>query len=132
MVGGCFDLFHYGHFSFLKKAKKSGEFLIVALESDEFIKKTKHREALHTQKQRAEILASIDFVDLVVMLPLLQSDTDYLSMVESIQPSVIAVTSGDPQRENKQRQAKKVGGELKVVTPVLMNFSSQHIIDSFS
>ena len=41
LVGGCFDLIHYGHLKFLEAAKEQGDFLIVALESDEFIKKHK-------------------------------------------------------------------------------------------
>ncbi len=132
LVGGCFDLFHYGHFRFLKKAKELGDFLIVALESDAFIRKTKGREVLHTQKQRSEILAAIEFVDMVIMLPLMKSDTQYLAMVREIRPSAVAVTSGDPQRKNKLRQVTKISGKLKVVTPLLMKFSTQHIIDSFS
>nr|WP_236682642.1 adenylyltransferase/cytidyltransferase family protein [Rickettsia felis] len=41
LVGGCFDLLHYGHIEFLRKAKKQGKYLIVALEPDETIIKYK-------------------------------------------------------------------------------------------
>jgi len=37
LVGGCFDLLHYGHITFLKNAKLPNSFLLVALESDEYI-----------------------------------------------------------------------------------------------
>lgn len=48
LVGGCFDLLHYGHFTFLKNAKKEGDVLVVALESDEFILNQKKRKPVHT------------------------------------------------------------------------------------
>jgi len=40
------------------------------------------------------------------------------------------VTQGDPQIKNKRKQVAQVGGELKIVTPLLADFSSQKIIDS--
>ena len=49
LVGGCFDLLHYGHIEFLKNAKKQGEYLIVALEPDEAIVNYKKRQPIHNQ-----------------------------------------------------------------------------------
>lgn len=128
LIGGCFDLFHYGHLTFLREAKKEGDFLIIALESDEFIKKKKKREPIHTQSQRAEILSSIRYVDLVVKLPLLMSDKEYYELVKLVRPSIIAVTDGDSQAGNKRKQATMVGAKLKVVTNILNNFSTNRII----
>lgn len=125
LVGGCFDLLHYGHFQFLKKAKKTGDYLIIALESDQFIKNKKRKLPIHNQRQRAKILAVLNIVDLVVLLPLLSSDKDYFNFVKQIKPSIIAVTKGDPQLINKQKQAKTVGGILKVVMPLIKRFSTQ-------
>ena len=53
LVGGCFDILHFGHLMFLKNAKEEGKVLVVLLESDEFIKKFKHREPVHKQNERA-------------------------------------------------------------------------------
>lgn len=132
LVGGCFDLIHYGHWHFLKKAKEEGDFLIVALEPDEFIKKKKKRVPVHTQRQRAQILSSLRMVDLVILLPFFSSNQEYFKMVKIIHPKVIAVTAGDPQLENKKRQIKTVGGKLKIVTPLLKKFSSSKIIMELS
>lgn len=132
LVGGCFDLIHYGHWHFLKKAKEEGDFLIVALEPDEFIKKKKKRVPVHTQRQRAQILSSLRMVDLVILLPFFSSNQEYFEMVKIIHPKVIAVTAGDPQLENKKRQIKTVGGKLKIVTPLLKKFSSSKIIMELS
>ena len=131
LVGGCFDLLHYGHLTFLRNAKKIGNFLLVALESDEFIKKYKKRDPIHLQDQRAEILASISYVDVVVKLPLFKSDKEYFNLVKMIKPSVIAVTEGDKQIENKKKQARLVGAKIRVASSLVKNLSSQEIIKKF-
>jgi len=131
LVGGCFDLFHFGHLKLLQSAKKEGDFLIIALESDEFIKKRKVREPIHLQNQRAEILASISYVDLIIKLPLFKSDKEYYELVGLIKPKLIAVTEEDEQLENKRKQAKLVGAKVVVVTSLIKNLSSKEIIKKF-
>ncbi|MBI3343244.1 adenylyltransferase/cytidyltransferase family protein, partial [Candidatus Gottesmanbacteria bacterium] len=57
LVGGCFDLLHYGHIRFLEEAKKLGDHLVVALESDENVRRMKGEgRPIHTQAQRKEML----------------------------------------------------------------------------
>ena len=102
--------------------------MIVALESDDFIKKNKSRASIHNQNQRAEILASLNAVDLIVKLPLLNSDEEYSGLVKLIKPSVIAVTKGDEQVKNKMRQAKMIGAKVLTVTNLLDLFSSNNIL----
>ncbi len=132
LVGGCFDLIHYGHLKFLEAAKKEGEFLIVALESDEFIKKNKRKLPVHQQSERAEILSNLKMVDLIVLLPFFQSNKNYFDLVKKISPSIIAVTEGDKQLENKKKQASKVGAEVKEVVTNLKNFSTRNIAKIFN
>lgn len=127
LVGGCFDVFHFGHLMFLKQAKKAGENLVVALESDETVEKLKKRKPVHTQAKRAHILASLIFVDVVILLPRFESDEEYDMLVQEIQPSIIAVTQGDKKQNQKEEQAKMVGGKVKVVTPLIKEFSSTKI-----
>lgn len=128
LVGGCFDLFHYGHLIFLKKAKAAGDFLIILLESDDFIRSSKKREPIHNQNQRAAILSSISYVDLIVKIPYFKSDGQYLNVVKMIRPSIIAVSEGDVNFEKKERQAKIINGKIKIVSKLLPRFSSQKII----
>jgi len=128
LVGGCFDLFHYGHLIFLDEAKKQGDFLIVALESDDFIKKYKKRVPIHQQNQRAEILSAIDYVDVIIKLPLFTSDGDYDKLVKLIRPSVIATSFGDPLIEKKKEQAESVKGKVKVIKKFVKNLSTRKII----
>ena len=112
----------------MKKAKEQGNYLIVALESDEFIRTRKKREPVHNQQQRAEILIALAVVDAVVRLPLMAGNDAYFNLVKDILPTVIAVTEGDSMISLKQKQAQQVGGELKVVSPSLTSFSTSSII----
>ncbi len=132
LVGGCFDLLHFGHLIFLKKAKKEGDFLVIILESDEFIKKRKKRSPIHTQRQRAITLAALEMVDLVILIPYFKSDNDYLDLVKKIRPKVIAVTAQDPQKENKKKQGEIVGAKFKIVVPRLKQFASSKILKAYA
>ena len=66
LVGGCFDILHFGHATFLQKAREAGDVLIILLESDEFIVQIKKKKPVHIQQQRAEILSALGYVDYVV------------------------------------------------------------------
>jgi cytidyltransferase-like protein len=127
LLGGCFDIFHYAHYLFLKNAKKEGDYLILLLESDDFIRRNKKREPLHQQRQRAEILSSLVFVDLIILLPPNLTDLDYFQIVKLIQPQIIAVSQNDPKIVNKKKQAKAVGAKVKRVVPYFKDYSSTKI-----
>jgi FAD synthetase len=113
LVGGCFDILHYGHIRFLKEAKKKGNYLVVALESDENTKRLKGSgRPIHNQKQRREILESLNFVDKVISLLPMKSDEDYKKMVMKIKPDIIAVTQGDAKKNKKEEYALTIGAKL--------------------
>jgi cytidyltransferase-like protein len=126
LVGGCFDILHYGHTTFLGNARQEGDVLIVLLESDEFIKKYKHRHPIHTQDQRAQVLANLTVVDYVIKLPLMKNNEDYFNLVKKIKPAIIAVTKSDPLITVKKEQAEEVGAEVKVVVDLLPFSSSKY------
>lgn len=128
LVGGCYDLLHYGHYAFFTRAKQEGDVLLVALESDEFIRTRKKREPVHTQQQRAEMLAAWSMIDGIILLPLMQSNADYEKLVRDVHPSVIAVTQGDPNLKYKQQHAEKVEAEVKEVIQLLDTFSTSSLI----
>lgn len=125
LVGGCFDILHLGHVRFLKAAKKHGV-VIVALESDENLKKYKGlARPIHQQAERAEVLASLDTVDYIIILPSFTTDQDYFDLTKTVSPDVIVVTAGDPQLANKQKQAKMVGGKLITIPKIKTPSTSQ-------
>jgi D-beta-D-heptose 7-phosphate kinase/D-beta-D-heptose 1-phosphate adenosyltransferase len=117
LTGGCFDILHIGHARFLSEAKKMGDYLIVLLESDREVRKLKgENRPVFIQEERAEMLSALESVDLIVLLPMMQNDSDYLNLVMKIKPDVIAVTEDDPHIEKKRYQAKEIGGELKIIS----------------
>lgn len=63
---GTFDLLHYGHINLLRRAKALGDYLVVALSSDEFNWKEKGKKCYFTYDQRKTLLESIRYVDLVI------------------------------------------------------------------
>lgn len=62
---GTYDLLHYGHIRLLKRAKELGDYLIVALSTDEF-NAIKGKKAYHTYETRKKMLEAIRYVDLVI------------------------------------------------------------------
>ena len=63
---GTFDLLHYGHINLLKRAKALGDYLIVALSTDEFNSYSKHKKCFFSYEQRKKLLEAIKYVDLVI------------------------------------------------------------------
>lgn len=62
---GTFDLFHYGHVRLLRRAAALGDYLIVALSTDEF-NKEKGKDSFYSYGIRREILEACRYVDLVI------------------------------------------------------------------
>lgn len=63
---GTFDLLHYGHINLLRRAKEQGDYLIVALSTDEFNWNEKHKKCYFSYEERKQILEAIRYVDLVI------------------------------------------------------------------
>ncbi len=62
---GTFDLLHYGHINILKRAKALGDYLVVALSTDEF-NAIKGKKAYHDYETRKMMLEAVRYVDLVI------------------------------------------------------------------
>lgn len=63
---GTFDLLHYGHINLLQRAKKYGDYLIVALSTDQFNWNEKHKKCYFSYEERKHLLEAIRYVDLVI------------------------------------------------------------------
>ena len=63
---GTFDLLHYGHINLLRRAKEQGDYLIVALSTDEFNWNQKRKKCYFSYEQRKQLLEAIRYVDLVI------------------------------------------------------------------
>ncbi len=132
LVGGCFDILHVGHFSLFEHAKKEGDILVVLLENDDKIKKTKGlKRPLHTQNERAYMISLIRPVDFVVLLPFLETNNQYDEVIKKIRPDIIATTKDDPNIIHKKRQAEKIGIIVKEVISYIPEKSSTNILKAF-
>lgn len=63
---GTFDLLHYGHIELLKRAKSLGDYLVVALSTDEFNWESKQKKSYFSYDKRKQLLEAIRYVDLVI------------------------------------------------------------------
>ena len=62
---GTFDLLHFGHIEILRRAKALGDYLVVAVSTDEF-NAIKHKKAYHNYETRKKMLEAVRYVDLVI------------------------------------------------------------------
>lgn len=128
LAGGCFDILQIGHISFLQKAKEHGDILIVLLENDAFIKKTKgENRPINTQSDRAQVLSALTAVDYVLPLPGILKNKEYDKLILALKPAIIATTKADPTRIHKDRQAKLCGASVVEVNELIQNQSTTRI-----
>lgn len=86
-TNGVFDLMHLGHVDYLSKAKDCGDVLIVGMNSDASVKMLNKGDTrpLQDQQSRAMVLASLSFVDFVVIF---DEETPY-DLIKAAQPDVL-------------------------------------------
>lgn len=85
-TNGCFDFLHAGHIAFLQQARELGDVLVLAMNSDDSIRRLKGApRPMILEKQRAELLASIDAVDYLVVF---EADTPH-ALLEALRPDVL-------------------------------------------
>ena len=84
---GTYDLLHYGHIALLKRARALGDFLMVALSSDEF-NAGKGKQAYFSYEERKVMLEAIRYVDLVVPELTWGQKTDRLTPTLEVSPRV--------------------------------------------
>jgi rfaE bifunctional protein nucleotidyltransferase chain/domain len=94
-TNGCFDIIHIGHVRYLREAKALGDVLFIGLNSDSSVSSIKPGRPVNPQDQRAEVLASLDMVDYVVIF---DEATPY-ELIKLIQPDVL-VKGGDWKKED--------------------------------
>lgn len=63
---GTFDLLHYGHINLLKRAKELGDYLVVAISTDEFNWNEKQKKCYFSYEQRKALVEAVRYVDLVI------------------------------------------------------------------
>lgn len=113
-TNGCFDLLHVGHVRYLQEARRQGDLLVVALNTDESVQKLKGptRPVQH-ELDRAEIMAALECVSHVTLF----GDETPLSLIELIEPDVL-VKGGDwpPDKIVGAKSVLERGGKVKSLT----------------
>ena len=125
-TNGCFDLLHLGHIHLLREAKKLGDLLIVALNSDSSVRKIKGpSRPIPPEAERAELLASLEMVDYVTVF----SQPDPAEVIRALQPNVL-VKGGDWTQDQiiGKDTVESHGGKV-VTLPFLPGHSTAKIIE---
>ncbi len=95
-TNGCFDLLHYGHVKYLADAKKKGDILIVALNSDASVKRIKgDKRPIINEQDRLRTIAALESVDYAVLF---KEDTP-LKLIKLLKPDML-VKGADWNKDN--------------------------------
>lgn len=90
-TNGCFDILHAGHVLYLEQAKLMGNTLLVAINSDDSVRRLKgENRPIQSQKDRAIVLAALESIDYITFF----TDDTPLNLIKKIMPDVL-VKGGD-------------------------------------
>jgi D-beta-D-heptose 7-phosphate kinase/D-beta-D-heptose 1-phosphate adenosyltransferase len=125
-TNGCFDILHIGHIRCLEEAKKEGDILIVAINSDRSIRSIKGPSRPFTpETERAEVLSALACVDYVVIF----DEPDPLELISSLKPNIL-VKGGDwtPETTIGREVVEGMGGKV-VIIPQVQGVSTSAFVD---
>lgn len=127
-TNGCFDLIHPGHTRLLQAARKLGDVLVVAVNSDASVRglnKGPDRPIL-PQAERAEIIAALEGVDYVTIF----DTVSVLPVVERMLPTVLVKGGTYPHNEIVGHEVVEAAGGEVVSIPVVEGFSTSSIVEA--
>ena len=125
-TNGCFDILHVGHVRYLREAKKTADVLVLALNSDSSVRSLKGEERpLVPEKERAEILAAIEFIDFVTIF----DELTPLELINYLKPDIL-IKGGDWPEEKVvgREEIKKWGGRVAII-PEVEGKSTTNIVE---
>ncbi len=124
-TNGCFDLLHPGHIGSLEQARALGDALIVGLNSDASVRQLKGAgRPVLPERERAEILAALEFIDAVVIF----DELTPREVIARLLPDVL-VKGGDwPGDQIVGREEVEAAGGRVVSIPVVPGYSTTAIL----
>jgi rfaE bifunctional protein nucleotidyltransferase chain/domain len=125
-TNGCFDILHAGHTRYLKEARKLGDVLVLALNSDASVRTIKgEKRPIVPQDERTEVLSSLESVDFIVIF----EELTPLELIEYLKPDIL-VKGGDWAEKDVVGgdSIKKWGGRVAII-PEIEGASTTHIIE---
>ena len=128
-TNGCFDILHFGHVSYLERAKKDNRVLIVGLNSDSSARKIKGRNRpIIPQKERAGVLAALSCVDYVTIF----NEATPLKMIQALQPDILMKGADWKGKDVTGSQVvRSYGGRVEFIR-YLKGFSTTKIIQAIA
>lgn len=126
-TNGCFDLLHPGHTRYLADARKLGDLLIVAINSDRSVRALKGEgRPIFAQDERAEILAALEAVDYVTLF----DDPTPQAVIARMLPQVLVKGAGWGPNEIVGRAEVEAAGGRVVSMPAVPGFSTTSIVSA--
>jgi len=133
-TNGCFDILHKGHVTYLAKAASLGERLVVALNTDDSVRRLGKdvNRPINPEEARAMVLASLGFVDAVVLF---NEDTP-LETIVALEPDVLVKGADyDPDETDTtskkyivgSKEVRETGGMVKAID-IVAGFSTTAIL----
>jgi rfaE bifunctional protein nucleotidyltransferase chain/domain len=127
-TNGCFDLLHVGHVRYLQTARTLGDALAVGLNSDRSVRELKgNGRPITGERDRAEILAALECVDLVAIFPEVRS----MKFIAASEPNIY-VKGGDytPETldEEEREVLKQIGAEIRII-PFEPGYSTSGLLE---
>lgn len=113
LANGCFDFFHVGHIRYLAGAKALGDCLIVGINSDQQVRKLKgESRPLMPERERAEIVAALRFVDFVTIF----DEPTVAELIRSVRPDFHAKGTDYTIETVPEREiVREIGGQTAIV-----------------
>ncbi|HKS95576.1 MAG TPA: D-glycero-beta-D-manno-heptose 1-phosphate adenylyltransferase [Terriglobia bacterium] len=125
-TNGCFDLLHPGHTRYLAEARKLGDALVVAVNSDASVRALKGEgRPVQPEAERAEILAALRVVDLVTIF----DDLTPRDVIRRMLPQVLVKGADWGPTEIVGREEVEAAGGRVVSIPVVRGFSTTALIE---
>jgi D-beta-D-heptose 7-phosphate kinase/D-beta-D-heptose 1-phosphate adenosyltransferase len=125
-TNGCFDLLHYGHVTYLQRARQLGDLLVVGLNSDASVRRLKGpSRPLVPARQRAAVIAALACVDAVVIF----RQTRATQFLAALRPDVY-VKGGDYRPETLHPAERAVLGRARIrILPFAPGWSTTGLIE---
>ena len=125
-TNGCFDILHVGHVRYLREAKKTADVLVLAINSDASVKSIKgEKRPLFPEEERAEIIASLEFIDFVTIF----EELTPLGLIDYLKPDIL-IKGGDWSEDKVvgRDNVKKWGGYV-IIIPQVEGKSTTNIVE---
>jgi D-beta-D-heptose 7-phosphate kinase/D-beta-D-heptose 1-phosphate adenosyltransferase len=124
-TNGCFDIFHRGHVKLLTEARAACDRLVVGLNDDASVRRLKgETRPLQDVHARAEVLAALEAVDLVVAFP----DDTPLKLIERVRPQVLVKGSDYRREEVVGHQLVEGWGGQTILVNLLPGHSTTELV----